>query len=145
MDAFLPAWWNRGNPIDLVAGSDPDDVLRVVDMVLAAPDVDGVIYLGLMPALKFTGEELLHRGATGAAWGDAIIRASVEVVQHLNDLARQYEKPVVVASEHLISSAEQEVRTLHAIGQTGNVCYEMPYEAAEVMAALASYGEWAGA
>ena len=144
-DAFLPAWWNRGNPVDLVAGSDPDDVLRVVDTVLASPDVDGVIYLGLMPALKFTGEELLHRGATGAAWGDAIIRASVDVVQHLNSLAHKYEKPVVVASEHLISSAEQEVRTLHAIGQTGNVCYEMPYEAAEVMAALVSYGEWVGA
>ncbi len=144
-DAFLPAWWNRGNPVDLVAGSDPDDVLRVVDTVLASPDVDGVIYLGLMPALKFTEEELLHRGATGAAWGDAIIRASVDIVQHLNALAHKYEKPVVVASEHLISSAEQEVRTLYAIGQTGNVCYEMPYEAAEVMAALVSYGEWAGA
>ena len=145
LDAFLPAWWNRGNPVDLVAGSGPDDVLRVVEMVLASPDVDGVIYIGLMPALKFTREELLHRGATGAAWGDALIRASVEVVRHLRSLAGKYDKPVVVASEHLISSAEQEVRTLHAIGQSGNVCYEMPYEAAEVMAALVSYGKWVNA
>jgi hypothetical protein len=37
------------------------------------------------------------------------------------------------------------VRTLHAIGQAGSMCYEMPYEAAEVMAALVSYGKWVDA
>lgn len=144
LDAFLPAWWNRGNPVDLVAGSNPDDVLRVVEMVLESPEVDGVIYIGLMPALKFTREELPHRGAADDAWGDALVRASVEVVQNLNALARRYGKPVVVASEHLIASAAQEVRVLNAIGQSGNVCFEMPYEAAEVMSALVSYGKRLG-
>jgi acetyltransferase len=145
LDAFLPAWWNRGNPVDLVAGSDPDDVLRVVEKVLASPNVDGVIFIGLMPALKFTREELMQRGSTGDGWGNALIRASVEVVQQLNALAGKYEKPVVIASEHLISSADQEARTLHAIGQAGGMCYEMPYESAEVMAALVSYGKWVNA
>ena len=144
LDAFLPAWWNRGNPVDLVAGSEPEDVLRVVETVLASPDVDGVIYIGLMPALKFTREELMQRGSAGQAWGDALVRAAVEVVQHLRGLARKYEKPVVVASEHLIASAEQEAHMLYAIGQAGSVCYEMPYEAADVMAALVSYGKWVG-
>lgn len=145
LDTFLPAWWNRGNPVDLVAGSDPDDVLRVVERVLAGSDVDGVIFIGLMPALKFTLEEQRERGSAGRGWGDALLRASVELVGQLNGLSRRYAKPVVVASEHLIASAEQEVRVLHAIGESGNVCYEMPYEAAEVMAALASYGHWVGA
>jgi hypothetical protein len=62
-------------------------------------------------------------------------------MQNLHGLSRKYDKPVVVASEHLIASAEQEVRVLHAIGQSGNVCYEMPHEAAEVMAALVRYGQ----
>ena len=145
LDAFLPAWWNRGNPVDLVAGSEPDDVLRVVETVLASPNVDSVIYIGLMPALKFTQPELQERGSAGQAWGDALVRASVELVQHLRGLSRKYDKPVVVASEHLIASAEQEARVLYAIGQSGNICYEMPYEAAEVMAALVSYGKWVGA
>ena len=142
LDAFLPIWWNRGNPVDLVAGSNADDVRRVVETVLASPDVDGVIYIGLMPALKFTPQELKQRGSAGDDWGDALVRAAVEVVEHLRGLARKYEKPVVVASEHLIASAGQEARMLHAIGQAGSVCYEMPYEAAEVMAALVSYGKW---
>ena len=145
LDAFLPAWWNRGNPVDLVAGSDPDDVLRVVETVLASPNVDGVIFIGLMPALRFTREELVHRGAPGEVWSNALDRASVEVVKHLSELARKYDKPVVVASEHLISSAEQEARTLYSIGLSGNVCYEMPYEAADVMVALVSYGKWVNA
>ena len=144
LDTFLPAWWNRSNPVDLVAGSSPDDVLRVVDLVLECPEVDGVIYIGLMPAFKFTREELLHRGAPGDIWSDALVRASVEVMQNLHGLSRKYDKPVVVASEHLIASAEQEVRVLHAIGQSGNVCYELPHETAEVMAALVRYGQWTG-
>lgn len=145
LDAFLPAWWNRGNPVDLVAGSDPDDVLRVVETVLDSPDVDGVIYIGLMPALKFTQQELMQRGATGEGWGNALVRASVDVVQHLSGLSRKYGKPVVISSEHLIASAEQEVRVIYAIGQAGSLCYEMPYEAAEVMAALVSHGRWVDA
>jgi acetyltransferase len=145
LDAFLPAWWNRGNPVDLVAGSDPDDVFRVVETVLVSPDVDAVIYIGLMPALKFTQQELKQRGTTGEGWGDALVRASVEVVQRLSGLSRKYEKPVVLTSEHLIASAEQEVHTIYAVGQSGSMCYEMPYEAAEVMAALVSYGKWVDA
>jgi acyl-CoA synthetase (NDP forming) len=145
LDAFLPAWWNRGNPVDLVAGSSPDDVLRVVETVLVSPDVDAVIYIGLMPALKFTQQELKQRGTTGEGWGDALVRASVEVVQRLSGLSRKYEKPVVLTSEHLIASAEQEVHTIYAVGQSGSMCYEMPYEAAEVMAALVSYGKWVDA
>jgi len=104
--------------------------------------VDGVIYIGLMPALKFTQQELKHRRAQREGWGSALIRASVEVVRHLRGLAGKYQKPVVVASEHLIATASQEVRVLHAIGQSGSMCYEMPHEAAEVMAALVSYGKW---
>jgi acyl-CoA synthetase (NDP forming) len=145
LDAFLPAWWNRGNPVDLVAGSSPDDVFRVVETVLTSPDVDAAIYIGLMPALKFTQQELKQRGTTGEGWGDALVRASVEVVQRLNGLSRKYKKPVVLTSEHLIASAEQEVHTMYAIGQAGSMCYEMPYEAAEVMAALVSYGKWVDA
>lgn len=140
LDSFLPAWWSRGNPVDLVTGCSPDDILRIVDIVLSSAEVDAMIYIGLMPAFKFTREELLHRGTQGDIWGNALIRASVEVMQNLRSLSRKYDKPVVAASEHLIASAEQEARVLHAIGQSGNVCYEMPYEAAEVMAALVRYG-----
>jgi acyl-CoA synthetase (NDP forming) len=145
LDAFLPAWWNRGNPVDLVAGSDPDDVLRVVDTVLESPDVDAVIYIGLMPAMKFTEQELQQRSFGSESWGNAVVRAAVDVAERLGNLSRKYKKPVVIASEHLISSAEQEIRTLRAIGQSGGVCYRMPYEAAEVMAALVSYGRWVNA
>ena len=145
LDTFLPAWWNRGNPVDMVAGIAPDDVLRVVETMLASADVDAVIYIGVMPALKLTRQDWLEKEIAPEKWGDALVRATVEVAQNLSILSRKYEKPVVFASEHLHASAEQEVRIIHACGQSGSMCYTMPYEAAEVMAALVSYGRWVGA
>jgi acyl-CoA synthetase (NDP forming) len=142
LDAFLPAWWNRGNPIDLVAGTSSDNVFHAVETILASPDVDGVIYLGLMPALKFTKTELQQKKFMDGNWGEALVRAAMECGRSLSRLSKQYGKPVVVASEHLMASAEVEVRMIRAMGQSGTLCYEMPYEAAEVMAALVNYARW---
>ncbi len=144
LDAFLPAWWSRGNPIDLVAGTPSENIPHVVETVLASPDVDGAIYIGLMPALKLMPEDWRQKEIEGAGWGDALVRAAVEVVQNLRGLAEKYNKPVVVASEHLTASAAEEVRMVYAMGQSGTMCYQMPYEAAEVMAALAGYAKRVG-
>lgn len=51
LDSLLPAWWSRGNPVDMVAGSFGDTMLKCVETVLRCPVVDGVIMLGLTPAL----------------------------------------------------------------------------------------------
>ena len=51
LDSFLPAWWNRGNPIDLVAGAFGDAMVKSVEVLLRCEVVDSVIMLGLMPAL----------------------------------------------------------------------------------------------
>lgn len=142
LDAILPPWWNRGNPIDLVAGTSADNVTRSVEIVLDCPDVDAVIFIGLMPALVINNSNLPQDNESSANSDDAIVLASVEVMKKLSALAGRYQKPVVVSSEHLRASAAQEVRINYAIGQSGSICYQMPHEAAEVMAALINYGQW---
>ena len=37
LDKLLPAWWNRGNPVDLVAGSTPDNIFKALEMVMQCP------------------------------------------------------------------------------------------------------------
>jgi acyl-CoA synthetase (NDP forming) len=50
LDSFMPAWWNRGNPVDLVAGGAPDTSFKAVETVLRCPSVDGVMMMSIMPA-----------------------------------------------------------------------------------------------
>lgn len=142
LDTFLPNWWNRSNPIDLVNGSTPDSVLHAVETVLSCPDIDAMIYVGLMPALKISRLGSQKEEDTSEEFGNSLVQAAVDVVTHLNGLSQKYAKPVVIASEHLLASPDQELRITRAIGECGGVCYQMPHEAAEVMAALVDYGKW---
>ena len=140
LDAFLPAWWNRGNPVDLVAGTSPDNIFSAVETLLDCPDVDAVVYIGLMPAIKITRLGSHREEEASEAFSDALIQATVAAVSRLKNLSQKYEKPLVVASEHLYASPVQEARVVKAIGQSSGMCYQLPHEAAEVMAALVHYG-----
>jgi len=142
LDAFLPAWWNRGNPVDLVAGTSPEKIFLAVETLLDCPDVDAVVYIGLMPAIKITRLGSHREEETSEAFGDALVEATVAAVSRLKDLSQKYAKPLVIASEHLYASPVQEARVVKAIGQSGSMCYQLPHEAAEVMAALVNYGKW---
>ena len=145
LDAILPAWWSRSNPIDLVAGSSPDDILCAVETVLDCPDVDAVLYIGLMSALKISRLESKQEEETSEDFSNALVRATVDVLKNMSTLSHKYNKPVVVASEHFFASPAQEARIVQAIGQSGSVCYDLPHESAEVMAALVNYGKWVSA
>lgn len=142
LDAILPAWWNRGNPVDLVAGSFADSVFHAVEAVLACPAVDAVIFLSIMPALKIKRLASAAEKTQSESFGQELVQATSDVLDRINVLARKYGKPVVVASEHLLATAVQEAHVNYVLGQRGAVCYHMPHEAAEVMSALADYGEW---
>ena len=45
LDKILPAWWNRGNPVDLVAGAAADNLFKAVELVMQCPSVDALMFL----------------------------------------------------------------------------------------------------
>lgn len=142
LDGFLPAWWNRGNPVDLVAGSMGDPIFRCAEALLRCPSVDGILVMGIMTALA--GKRL--PGSTDEAgrllWEMELTEGVVDVMERFNRLAETYQKPVVVASEQMFADAVLETRIVHALGQHNAVCYHMPHRAAAVLDALARYGEY---
>jgi len=42
LDAFLPPFWSRGNPIDILGDADPERYTRTLELALRDPQVDGV-------------------------------------------------------------------------------------------------------
>ncbi len=142
LDEFLPPWWNRGNPVDLVAGAFGDQIFKAVELLLRCEAVNGAVVTSIMPAL---GKEWLFREAPSGekgGWEEEMIRAVVGVLERFNNLADTYGKPVVVASELMFGDAVLETRIIRAMGKKNAACYHMPHQAATVMAALARYGEF---
>lgn len=142
LDKFLPFWWNRGNPVDLVAGTFGDAVVRSVETLLRCPVVDGVIMLGLIPALP---PEQLARAAKQEErerLREVLLESVVQVFDKLKELTAKYAKPLIVASEPLAFGATMARKVTHILAERNAVCYDMPHQAAVAMANLARYGEY---
>ncbi|MBN1383138.1 MAG: CoA-binding protein [Deltaproteobacteria bacterium] len=142
LDAFMPLWWNRGNPVDLVAGTRGDDVIKAVEVLLRCPSVDAAMMMSIMPALKVQRLAPDAGEAEKRRWENEMTPAVVSVMESFNQLAEKYQKPVIVASEHLFASADVETRILHALGKNNSICYPMPHDAAAVLNALVKYSEF---
>ena len=144
LDSFMPAWWNRGNPVDLVAGGGRDAILRAIEILMRCSVVDGVIMLGLMPALdpaqmdRAFNNQQIRRDMVR----EVIVEATGVLFDQLNDLSDRYHKPVIVASEPIAFGAQFARKIAHAIADRNTVCYEMPHQAAAVFARLVQYSEY---
>jgi acetyltransferase len=45
LSAICPSTWSHGNPVDIIGDADIDRYLRCLDVLLDAPEVDGIIYV----------------------------------------------------------------------------------------------------
>jgi acyl-CoA synthetase (NDP forming) len=142
LDSFMPAWWSRDNPVDLVAGSSPDTSFKAIETVLRCPSVDGVIMMSIMPALRLERLSASADEADRQRWANNLAPAVVSAMERFNNLADRYQKPVIVASEQMYADAIQETKINYALGQQNLVCYHMPHQAAVVFSGLASYREY---
>ena len=63
LDAFLPPFWSRGNPIDILGDAPPDRYVRAVDVCLEAPELSGLIVI-LTPQAMTDPTGVAHALAT---------------------------------------------------------------------------------
>ncbi len=142
LDSFMPPWWSRGNPVDLVAGTSGDNLFRAVETVLRCPVVDGVIMLGLMPVMNPGQFGRRSEGDDKDQVRDAMVTGAAQTIDRLIEMSDRYGKPLIIASEPLGFGSAVNRRIAHAIADRHTVCYEMPHQAAEVFARLVQYGEY---
>jgi acyl-CoA synthetase (NDP forming) len=142
LDTFLPAWWSRSNPVDLVAGLRRDHLGKSLECLLRCAEIDGVLLLGIMPALPLEplppspGPEVIEQRV------QALLRSIRDIFDELMGLADQYQKPVIIGSELPVFIGDLEDRMALMLGETGDVCYPSPEDAAMVMAGLVRYAEY---
>jgi acyl-CoA synthetase (NDP forming) len=142
LDSFMPAWWSRGNPVDLVAGVVGDTVMRCIEVVMRCPAVDGVIMLGITYALPLVQFSLATTEEERERLRDTIVSALANVVDRLKELTDKYKKPIIVGSEPIAFGASLAARIIRTLADRNYVCYNMPHKAAAAFANLSKYGEY---
>jgi acetyltransferase len=56
LDAILPIYWSKGNPIDMLGEATPELYRKVLEICLEANEIDGVLILSVPQALTNTAE-----------------------------------------------------------------------------------------
>jgi acyl-CoA synthetase (NDP forming) len=140
LDAFLPAWWSRSNPVDLVGGLVENGLPRAAEVLLQCDEIDGVIALGVGYLARRAAQ---HRNskASGIPSYEQLARAAIErditSVKTLADLIDRYHKPVIVASDAVFTVYEDGNEALFALLDAGVYVYPTPRRAARAFAHLA--------
>jgi acyl-CoA synthetase (NDP forming) len=142
LNTFMPPWWSHGNPVDLVAGIFGEKVLECVEIVLRSPAVDGVIFLGIMPALPMEQFRRVTRLEDREHMRDAILAGILSIFDRLKDMTAKYNKPVVVGSEPIAFGATLGRKIIRSLADRNCVSYDMPHKPATAFAALANYAEY---
>lgn len=142
LDSFMPAWWSRGNPVDMVAGTFGENLTRAVEVVLKSPVTDGVILLGLIPAARPGRVMANMTDEYRKRIQDDMMTRIIGVIDRINEMSRRYDKPVIVGSELPAVSAAYTQQLNKALADKNYWCFTMPHEAASAFAMLARYAEY---
>ncbi len=56
LDDFLPPFWNRTNPVDILGDASPERYRRAVEVCVSAPEVDGLVVIFVPQAISDAAE-----------------------------------------------------------------------------------------
>lgn len=148
LDAILPPYWSRGNPVDIVGENDPRIPSTAISELAKWEGCDAVIHLGIH------GKRLLaNRMFDSVAISDprypepeiARIKKMVAgmedaYVQHVVELTEKYNKPILGVS--LLT--EGDLRTLYTVDNCHHkgVFFPSPERAVRALAGMWQYRQW---
>ncbi len=143
LDKILPPWWNRGNPVDLVAGTEREAVLRCAEILLKCPAIDALIILGIVPILP---QELTRPIKSDIPTWRNLLKKEIpnelkKFFKRIKDLISLYRKPIFVASEIPFADLDLEGRISSELGRINSVCYASPHEAVLALSSLVRRSE----
>ena len=146
---YLPPFWSKGNPVDLVGTHDPDVPLVAVEELLKWEGVDAVISLGIVGRaelirllIQSTREVDPSMSPTFLDQVETFIQQyEKDYITRIADLMETYEKPVIGVS--LTTTDEGIVRPVAGRRYSG-VFYQTPESAVNVLARMVAYQRFIG-
>ena len=145
LDGVLSQYWSRGNPVDLVATVGEGLVERVLQMLLAADEVDAVVMLGVISILAMAPRMRRKGAAVCRALGlEPVVAVDVQearrreeqLISRAGELMETYGKPVLAVDLARGSHVE-----LREGGRYRLVVYPSPLRAVQALAHMARYAE----
>lgn len=148
IDQWLPPFWSRANPVDLVGDNQPDVPIKVMDALLGWDGCDAVINLGIYGRRVFLRKMIDSSEAADPtvdrAFLESIMTALVQFetmyVEHIVRLMERHRKPVIGVS---LITDEGDKSVLDVEGSPfKGVFFQTPERAVKALAEMCQYTEW---
>jgi acyl-CoA synthetase (NDP forming) len=142
LDALLPGYWCRSNPVDLVAAVSPDLAASTLTMLAQSEVVDAVVVLGILrsPSTGWTSDDPVSAGVPGGPGRGSFNPAEVAFLERVSELIESTGKPIINVPLRPIEAATFPGGTRH-----DPVILYSPVAAVRALAAMAWYGEYVAA
>jgi acyl-CoA synthetase (NDP forming) len=142
LDKYLPAWWNRSNPVDLVAGMSRGAFFKSIEALAKCDVVDGVIVLGFGYAQSTTTvvnslSEERHPGV--GKWIADALHSDERGMNFILDVIGKYQKPVILSSEFVVGADIDKNEAVLELRRRNLLIYPSTRRAAKVLARLHAY------
>lgn len=143
IDARVPPRWSRQNPIDLAGGETRNTVTEVLELAVAHPGIDAVIFVGF--GIQSNTAKLIRRSPFFPGYGlDRIVdyheRQDIRYGEAATRLSEQYGKPVLCVTELAVTDPSNGGPA--TVRQRGRLCYPSVSRAVTALDHLWRYAEY---
>lgn len=145
LDQRLPQWWNRQNPVDLVAGMSRGAFFKAAEILCKCEEIDGLILLGFgfNDALaKALGSNPDGGGLSFTEYVDAALHSDIRGMNFIMDLIHDHRKPVLVSSEFIVGADRDQNEAVLAMRKKNMLVYPSCKRAAQVLSRLVRYSRY---
>lgn len=146
LDTIMPSWWNRNNPVDMVAGTDVDLFKNALEILINAPEIDILVILGVgyvaQSIPRFQNSKLAQSlGLDKLA--EIGLKIELRDVEFIKGLMDETQKPIAIASDTTIlsrgSTPNPVIKKLESLGL---YVFQSPTSMARALANLCKYSEY---
>ena len=145
IDQYLPYYWSRDNPIDLVGEQDLSLPFKVLESLIKWDKCDAIINLGIMGRRIVVKEFMQSLGKVDQSFNrefrqdaiDHIAKFESDYINRIAQLMDEYQKPVLGVSLH---TDEQDKTVYEVDGCTHKpIFYQTPEKAVKACAEMYNY------
>jgi acyl-CoA synthetase (NDP forming) len=143
LNAMLPPYWSRGNPVDLVAGLKDGDFKKPLTTLLESDYIDSLMLLGIgyggLRGRFILGSPYSHLYDMKEI-GDYFVRADETTAQAIISLIDVYKKPIIPVVDQRI--LEEDNRFKEILKGKGILLFPSPLRGAIALSGLVRYGHY---
>ena len=145
LDKRLPPWWNRQNPIDMVAGMSRGAFYKAIEILCKCDIIDSVIALGVgygKPNVAVLDSIPSDKNLNVKEYIEGALHSEIRGVNFLLDMIGLYQKPILLSSEFIVGADRDQNEAVLALRRKNVLIYPSSRRPAQVLARLTRYNQY---